>query len=379
MIHPVSSEHQATQLVPFSRRSFLAKTSCFGALYAVAKLIPLPTLAEELAGDSRISTTPLVDKGFASVRKLGNGLYATISDPSKGIQTLSNGGFLVGKDSALLIEGFGSAGGAAFQMDALRMVSQVSVKGALDTHYHFDHSMGNAFYGTNGVPLWAHAATAKRIVDNYSPMQGADKEAVLGPLEKRVKDAKSDTERAHAQSDLNAVTGLFQIANASVIGLPNRPIDPAKMPMTMDLGGLTAVLECYPGHSGTDIIVRVPDQNVVYTGDLLFSGWYPVCFDEKATISGWRDTLKQFAALDKDTLFVPGHGQICGQEGIASIREVFDDIAAQAEKMHKAGVPAEEAQQRYVVPDKFKNFPIYAWGFTIGPAITKLYAEWGAK
>ena len=131
--------------------------------------------------------------------------------------------------------------------------------------------------------------------------------------------------------------------------------------------------------SGTDMIVKVPEQNVVYTGDLLFSGWYPVCFDEKATISGWRDTLKKFAALDKDTLFVPGHGQICGQEGIASIREVFDDIAGQAEKMYKGGVPAEEAQHRYVVPDKFKNFPVFAWGFTIGPAITKLYAEWGAK
>jgi len=47
--------------------------------------------------------------------------------------------------------------------------------------------------------------------------------------------------------------------------------------------------------------------------------------------------------------------------------------------MYKAGVPVEEAQHRYVVPEKFKNFPIYAWGFTIGPAITKLYAEWGAK
>src|SRR5260370_20898 len=127
------------------------------------------------------------------------------------------------------------------------------------------------------------------------------------------------------------------------------------------------------------MIVRVPDQNVVYTGDLLFSGWYTGWFDEKATISGWRDTLKKFAAFDKDTVFVPGHGQVCGQEGIASIREVFDDITEQAEKMHKAGVPVGEAQHRYVVPDKFKNFPIYAWGFTIGPAIAKLYAEWQSK
>lgn len=363
----------------FSRRGFLAKTSCFGAFYAVAKLIPLPALAEELAGDSRMSPTPVVDKGFAAVRKIGNGLYATISDPSKGNTTICNGGFLAGKDGALLIEGFTTPAGAAFQKEALRMVTQVPVKGALDTHYHFDHSMGNSFYGANGVPLWAHATAAKRIVDNYSPLQGLDKAAALGPYEKRIKDAKSDLERAHAQSDLNAVTGLFQIANATVLGLPNHPIDPAKLPMPIDLGGLTAVIESYPGHSGTDMIVRVPEQNVVYAGDLLFSGWYPVCFDEKATISGWRDTLKKFSAFDKDTLFVPGHGQICGQEGIASIREVFDDIAGQAEKMYKAGVPAEEAQHRYVVPDKFKNFPVFAWGFTIGPAITKLYAEWGAK
>ena len=363
----------------FSRRKFIASTSCFGAFYAAAKLVPLPVLASEVASDSRVSQTPLVDKGFAAVRKIGNGLYATISDPSKGPTTICNGGFLAGKDGALMIEGFTTAAGASFQMDALRMVSQVPVKGALDTHYHFDHSMGNAFYGANGVPIWAHATTAKRIVDSYAPLQGAAKEVALAAFEKRVKDAKSDTERAHAQSDINAITSVFQVANATVLALPNHPIDPAKLPMSIDLGGMTAVVESYPGHSGTDMIVKVPEQNVVYTGDLLFSGWYPVCFDEKGTISGWRDTLKKFAAFDKDTLFVPGHGQICGQEGIASIREVFDDIAAQAEKMYKAGVPAEEAQHRYVVPEKFKNFPIFAWGFTIGPAITKLYAEWGAK
>src|SRR6266446_1844233 len=304
---------QAESSLPFSRRSFLIKTSCFGAFYAVAKLISLPALAAELADDSRVSQTPLVDKGFALVRKIGSGLYATISDPSKGNATLCNGGFLAGKDGALLIEGFTTPAGAAFQMDALRMVSQVPVKGALDTHYHFDHSMGNSFYGANGVPLWAHATTAKRMVDSYAPLQAADKEAVLGPYEKRIKEAKSDAERAHAQTDLNAVTGLFQIANASLLSLPNHPIDPAKLPMSIDLGGLTAVVESYPGHSGTDMVVRVPDQNVVYSGDLLFSGWYPVCFDEKATISGWRNTLKKFAAFDKDALFVPGHGQICGQ------------------------------------------------------------------
>ncbi len=76
----------------FSRRQFIAQTSCFGAWYAVARLIPVPALAVDLAGDSRVSQTPIVDKGFASVRKIGEGLYATISDTSKGLTTICNGG-----------------------------------------------------------------------------------------------------------------------------------------------------------------------------------------------------------------------------------------------------------------------------------------------
>jgi hypothetical protein len=38
--------------------------------------------------------------------------------------------------------------------------------------------------------------------------------------------------------------------------------------------------------------VRVPDQQVVYAGDLLFNGSYPYCFDPQATVSGWRATLR---------------------------------------------------------------------------------------
>src|SRR5205823_8322912 len=235
----------------FSRREFLAHTSCFGAFYALARHIPLPALATELAGDSRVSQTSLVDKGFAAVRKVGNGLYATISDPSKGLTTLCNGGFLVGRDAALLVEGFATPAGASFQMDALRMVSQAPVKGALDTHYHLDHSMGNAFYGTTGIEVWAHPAVARRIVDSYTPLQGADRAAALGPFEKRLKDARSEVEREHAQSDLNAFTLVFELANAGLLAVPNRPLDPAKLPMKVDLGGLTAVIESHSGHSGT--------------------------------------------------------------------------------------------------------------------------------
>src|SRR5256885_5633689 len=105
----------------FSRRSFLTKTSCFGAFYSLAKLIPLPALAADLAIDSRVSSTPIVDKGFASGRRIGNGLYATISDPSKGNTTICNGGVFAGREGGLLIEGFISPGGGPLLDGGLRV------------------------------------------------------------------------------------------------------------------------------------------------------------------------------------------------------------------------------------------------------------------
>jgi len=363
----------------YTRRSFLTRASQWSALFAAYPLIPLPDLAESFGADSRVAEKPVVDKGFASVRKVGDGLYATISDTSKGLQTMCNGGFLAGKDAALLIEGFVSPGGAAFQHETLRSISKTPIMGAIDTHYHFDHSTGNSYYGANGVALWAHAKTSRRIFENYAAMQGIDKSVIIGPIELQAKNAKTEVARKHAEQYAATLGNIFGVANATVLALPNRPLDPAKLPINLDLGGLTAVVESYPGHSGTDLIVRVPAQNVVYTGDLLFNNMYPVAFDEQATVSGWRSTLKTFLSWDKDTIFVPGHGQICGREGVQLSVDLFDDVAAQAEKMYKSGVPAGEAADQYVVPEKFKSVAIFAWSLTIGPAITKLYQEWGAN
>ena len=355
-----------------SRRGFISTASYMGAAAAFLKYLPLPVLAETLGQDPRIASSPLVDKGFASVRKIGDGVYATISDPSKGFATLCNGGFIAGKDGALLIEGFASPAGAAFQTEALRMVSQAPVRAALDTHYHFDHSFGNAHYGASGFPLWAHANVAPLMVHNYVRLQGRDKGPLLDPLKKKVEQAADEVEKKRAQGNLQAATTLYNFVDQTVLTLPNRPIEPAEMPLKVDLGGIEAVIETYPGHTPGDIIVRVPAQNIVFTGDLLFNGSYPVTFD--ADMLGYRATAAKFAAFDKDTLFVPGHGQVCGQECIALERAVFDDLAEHAQKMAKTGVSVEEAQKRYTVPEKFSKLGMFSWAFCIDNAVAQFYA-----
>jgi glyoxylase-like metal-dependent hydrolase (beta-lactamase superfamily II) len=357
-----------------SRRRFLAGASCFGAAAVLARAIPLPAWAESVAQDPRVAEAPLLDRGFASVRRIGRGVYGTVADFSKGPQAISNGGFIVGSDAALIIEGHTQPAGAAFELEALRMVSQVPVEGAIDTHYHFDHSFGNAFYGAQGIPVWAHAKAAPLMVERYANVQGQDKAPLFAPFEKSVRDTADPVRRQRAEGDLGAAKLLYGAVDATVLSLPNRPLDPAKLPMTVELGGIKAVIETYPGHTPTDLVVRVPEQNITFTGDLLFNAWYPVTFD--AEISKWRATLEKFAGFGKDALFVPGHGQVCGQEGIATLRAVMDDLANQAEKFFKAGVPVAEAVQRYEVPERFKDFPIFAWSFCIGPAIAKFYEEW---
>jgi hypothetical protein len=41
------------------------------------------------------------------------------------------------------------------------------------------------------------------------------------------------------------------------------------------------------------------------------------------------------------------------------------------------GLPAAEAVERYVVPEKWKALRMFSWGFTVGRTIEQLYAEWG--
>lgn len=356
---------------PVTRRKFLAATSCFGAAAAFLRYLPQPVMAAGIAQDKRVAAAPIVDKGYASIRKIGEGVYATISDPSKGFETLSNGGFIFGRDSGLLIESLHTPRGAMLQLETFQSVSKVPVRAALNTHYHFDHTFGNATYGAHDIPIWGHADVAGLMQKNYESMQGKNLDALLAPLKKQVDGASDETEKQHAQGNLNAFTGVAQSALTTVLAVPNHPLQASDFPRTIDLGGTKVILETHPGHTGTDVIARVADQNIVFAGDLLFDAWYPVTFD--ADVKGWRATLEKFSAFDKDTLFVPGHGQICGQEGVTDQRAVFDELAEYAAKMYKAGVGAEEAAKRYVAPEKFKNFPIYAWGFCITPTIAKLY------
>jgi glyoxylase-like metal-dependent hydrolase (beta-lactamase superfamily II) len=365
---------------PFSRREFIAGAAAAGTIYAAARMLPLAAqsplvgVAPSLAGDRRIAAQPIADQGWAVVRQIGRGVYANIGDRTVAIHGRSNGGFIVGRDAVLMIEGLQTTTASAFQWNAMRKVTQLPVRAATLSHWHHDHTLGSSYYAGQGVELWAHAKVPERIMEIYPRWQAEERTTFSAPWEKRIGEAKTETERTRAQGDMEALLSMYDPVKQSVLALPNPLLDPAKLPMTVDLGDTSVVIEHYVGHTDTDIIVRVPDQNINFMGDILVAQ-YPT------NINGfpkpWREASAKFAAYGKDAIFVPGHGPVSGIEAATTQVAVFDDIAAQAKKLFDAGVPAADAAQRYLVPEKWKNLRMFSWGFSVGRTIEQLYVEWG--
>ena len=113
-------------------------------------------LQEVCAWVMSAAKVPVWAKMTPNVTHIEDPTRASLKAGCDGIAAINTIRSVIGVDLETLrpepnVEGYTTPAGAAFQMDALRMVSQVPVKGALDTHYHFDHSMGNAFYGVNGA------------------------------------------------------------------------------------------------------------------------------------------------------------------------------------------------------------------------------------
>jgi len=360
-----------------TRRGFLRGASLAGAACVVGRWQALPAWADALprnvqsGAEGQTLAPPILDRGFASARKIGEGVYAVISDTTKGQQTFCNGGFVAGKEAALVWEGYASPAGAAFQMEALKLATKVPAKIAMDSHYHFDHTFGNGQYAAAGIPIWAHEKVAKLMTERYAALHNHDKAAFFAPAENHLRDAISEADKEHAQGDLNTLKFLAGMIDSAVLTLPTRSLAPSELPMKVDLGGLEVVIETHPGHTPGDLILRVPAQDIVFTGDLLFSRSYPVTFD--ADVLGWLKTLDGFGRYGRKTVFVPGHGPICGQEGIELLKSVFADLAQHARQMAQMGVPVREAQARYSVPEQYKGLALFSWGFCIDQAVAQFY------
>jgi glyoxylase-like metal-dependent hydrolase (beta-lactamase superfamily II) len=232
--------------------------------------------AAALRGQDAAAPSPAAAAGAPTHFQLvpaGEGVWAAIAkegDPTAG----GNAGFVVGTDSVLVVDAFVSTAAADELLAEIRKKTPLPVKWVVNTHYHYDHSGGDATFVRAGASVVAHenerAWVRTENLKFYKEPTAADREKV-GSL---------------ALPDVTHRDGLTIWLGA------DRRVD----------------VLARPGHTGGDSVVVVPATKTVFTGDLFWHTTLPNLID--ASTDQWITTLDGFLQSFPDSTYVPGHGEI---------------------------------------------------------------------
>jgi len=235
-----------------------------------------------------------------------------------------------GPEIRYLIDTKNSPWGKTVRREAESHAKAASKLVVINTHHHADHTGGNHAF-TKDCEVLAHEKALPRIPGNMARYVSQIKEAV-GNFPKGPGPA---IEKARADW-----TEVYE----NVTKLEAKDFTPTKaIRDTHDFntagGAKLAAHQFGPGHTDNDLVLHLPDLNVVVMGDLLFRKLHPF-IDQNGggTIEGWIAALKKAQELcDKSTKLIPGHGELCGPEGIKDQIEYFEKSRDAVAKALKAG------------------------------------------
>ncbi|MFC5996725.1 MBL fold metallo-hydrolase [Pseudonocardia hispaniensis] len=228
-------------------------------------------------------------------------------------------GLVLGTERALVIDTRGDERQGAELAAAVRAVTRLPIVVAI-THAHFDHCFGTAAFLP--CPVHAHpgCAAALRVT--------------------------ADTQRAEWVAHYRRRAPETAEALAATVPVePDGTVDPVAL---VDLGGRTVQLRHLGrGHTDHDVVAHVPDQGVVFAGDLVEQGAPPDFGD--AFPQDWPATVAALLALGPGVV-VPGHGEPMTPSEVADQRDALERVAALHAAVATGALDAAEAQRRSPFP-----------------------------
>ena len=222
-----------------------------------------------------------------------------------------------GSDGLLMVDTPGSAAEARIVADDVRRLGAGPLTGLVNTHEHWDHHFGNATMVEQFGELPIHATEWAR--DHMEESAGRTFE--------QYEEATDDPRREEVL--------------ATTLRLPTHTFSSV---VQVDLGD-RAVELIHPGrgHTAGDLVVRVPDADVVLGGDLVEESDPPFIGDDSWPLE-WPTTLDLVISLMNDsTVVVPGHGQVVDKEFVQDQRAELGVIAETIRDLASRGVPVSEA------------------------------------
>jgi glyoxylase-like metal-dependent hydrolase (beta-lactamase superfamily II) len=199
-----------------------------------------------------------------SVEKVVDGVWMATTD-----QTSNVGWFLVGDEVVVVDAGADAATGKAL-LDKIQETAGKPVRYLIITHAHGDHAGGTG----------AFVAAGADVISSESSAPG------LAPLVGGASKGKS---------------GLLALSERLVLFGNTRRV---------------AIYFLGPAHTAGDIVVLLPDEKVLFSGDVVLSKRAPYMQSPDVDPKGWENTLARLAKLDIEKV-VPGHGTLGARQAIA--------------------------------------------------------------
>lgn len=253
---------------------------------------------------------------------------------------------IVNDNDVLLVESHVSPAAAWALLRELKEITDKPVRYVVNTHFHFDHLHGNQIYGDD-VEIVGHEFTRQKVLSGDSN-RGRTLDYFAGFVPGRIEEleaelaAGEEPDRAGELRHEVAVLRNMRLAMDDVV--PTPPNLTLTDRMTLHRGGREIQLMFLGrGHTAGDVVVYLPREKVLVTGDLLTAGlpWMGDGYPRE-----WADTLERFKALDFDVM-LPAHGRaIRDFERIDRWQAYLRDFWTITAAMHQQGIPAEEAARR---------------------------------
>ena len=100
------------------------------------------------------------------------------------------------------------------------------------------------------------------------------------------------------------------------------------------------LLEVGPAHTAGDVVVHLPDDGVVFTGDILFHGGHPIVW--AGPVANWIAACDRVLELEASVI-VPGHGPLATRSAVEDLKGYFEFLTTEARLRFDAGMSALEA------------------------------------
>jgi glyoxylase-like metal-dependent hydrolase (beta-lactamase superfamily II) len=304
---------------------------------------------------------PAAGQSF-DITEVAPGVFAAIGRAG----VASNGAFIINQDDVLVVDTHFRPSWARDLIAEIRKRTPKPVRYVVNTHWHNDHVQGNQAYinvfGTGVEYLAQHTAredmvskaipSIKESLERGVPQRIAELEKMLAEGKNQRGEALTADARARAEDQLASSKAYLEELKHIQLTLPTLTFE-----RSLILHKPDREIHIYffgKGHTRGDVVVYLPKEKVVVTGDLLTNG---IPFMRDAYPSLWIGTLEAIERLDWQQV-IPGHGGVQPDKSqIGKLIAYMKDMVAAVKDAIGKGMTLEEARQKIDLSRHSANLP----------------------